>query len=287
MTVNELKRRTRRPLSTVALSALLVLSLAGAGSTWAPAGQAQSLLPPDALAPAERQRLLARRIGTILETAHYRRAVIDDRMSEAVYRRYLNSLDSQRSYLLASDVAEFDQWKLDFDDMIRSGNVERAFVMYARLQKRNRERIEHALSLLATEPDFTIEESFEFDREDAPWPSTSEELDELWRKRVKNDALSLALTGKEWSEIAETLTKRYERVLKRAEQVNSDEVFEIFMNAYARSFDPHSSYFSARNSEEYRIEMSLSYEGIGATLQSEDDYASIVNLLPGDRKSVV
>src|SRR5690606_36145502 len=126
--------RTRRPLSTVALSALLVLSLAGAGSTGAPAGRAQSLLPADALAPAERQRLLARRIGTILETAHYRRASIDDRMSAEVYQRYLDSLDGQRSYFLASDVAEFDNWKLRFDDMIQSGNVEPAFVMYARLQ---------------------------------------------------------------------------------------------------------------------------------------------------------
>ncbi len=281
MTANELKRRTRRPLTTVALSALLVLSLAGAGSTGAPAGQAQSLLPADALAPAERHRLLARRIGTLLESAHYRRASIDDTMSEQVYKRYLDSLDGQRSYFLASDVAEFDNWKRRFDDMMRSGNVEPAFVMYARLQQRNRERVEHALSLLASAPDFTVQEAFEFDREDAPWPTTAAELDELWRKRVKNDALSLALTGKEWPQIAETLTERYERVLKRAEQVTADEVFENVMNAYARAFDPHSNYFSARNSEEYRIEMSLSYEGIGATLQSEDDYASIVNLLPG------
>lgn len=281
MTVNELTRRTRRPLSTIAASALLALSLAVAGSTGAPAGQAESLLPEDALAPAERQRLLARRIGTILETAHYRRATIDDRMSAEVYERYLDSLDGQRSYFLASDVEEFDEWKLRFDDMIRSGNVEPAFVMYARLQQRNRERIAHALSLLQTEPDFTVRESFAFEREEAPWPTTKADLDELWRKRVKNDALSLALTGKPWSEIAETLTKRYERVLKRAEQVTADEVFENLMNAYARTFDPHSNYFSARNSEEYRIEMSLSYEGIGATLQSEDDYAQIVNLLPG------
>jgi carboxyl-terminal processing protease len=281
MTVNELTRRARRPLGTVAMSALLVLLLIGAGSTGAPAGQAQSLLPEGALAPPERQARTAKRIGSLLSTAHYSRAVIDDRMSQQVYKRYLDSLDSQRSYFLASDVAEFDQWKLAFDDMIRTGNVEPAFVMYARLQQRNRERVEYALKLLETPPDFTLKESFEFDRKNAPWPSSTAELDELWRKRVKNDALSLALAGKEWPEIAETLRKRYERVLKRASQVTADEVFEILMNAYARSFDPHSSYFSPRNSEEYRIEMSLSYEGIGATLQSEDDYASIVNLIPG------
>jgi carboxyl-terminal processing protease len=281
MTVTELKRRSRRPAGTVGVSLLLVLALVGAGSTGAPAGQAPNLLPDGALAPAERHGRTAKRIGTMLETAHYRRAVIDDRMSEEIYQRYLDSLDGQRSYFLASDIAEFDRWKRDFDDMIRSGRVEPAFYMYARLQQRNRERIEHALSLLSIEPDFTINDGFEFDREDKPWPTSTAELDELWRKRVKNDALSLALTGKPWTENAETLKKRYERVLKRAEQVTADEVFENLMNAYARTFDPHSNYFSARNSEEYRIEMSLSYEGIGATLQSEDDYASIVNLIPG------
>ncbi len=281
MTVTELARRSRRPLGTLGLSALLVLSLIGAGSTGAPAGQAQSLLPENALAPSERHARTAKRIGTMLQSTHYRRVSIDDGMSGEIYQRYLDSLDGQRSYFLASDIAEFDRWKLQFDNMIQSGNVEPAFVMYARLQQRNRERIEHALTLLDTEPDFSRAETFEFERKKAPWPATKAELDELWRKRVKNDALTLALTGKPWAENAETLRKRYERVLKRAEQVTADEVFENLMNAYARTFDPHSSYFSARNSEEYRIEMSLSYEGIGATLQSEDDYASIVNLLPG------
>jgi carboxyl-terminal processing protease len=274
-------RRARRPLGTVALSALLVLSLVGAGSTGAPAGQAPTLLPEGALAPNEQHARTAKRIAAQLEANHYRRASIDDRMSPDIFQRYLDSLDGQRSYFLASDIAEFDKWKLQFDDMIRSGNVEPAFLMYARLQQRNRERIGHVLALLSTEPDFTLQESYDFDREKAPWAASTAELDELWRKRVKSDALSLALTGKPWAENTETLRKRYERVLKRADQVTSNEVFEMLMNAYTRTFDPHSSYFSARSSEEYRIEMSLSYEGIGATLQSEDDYASIVNLLPG------
>jgi carboxyl-terminal processing protease len=268
----------------LAISALLALLLAGPGSTVAPA--ASSLLPPGALAPTERQRLLARRIGTILEQAHYRRAAIDDRMSASIYQHYLDSLDSQRSYFLASDVAEFDSWKGRFDDMIKSGDVEPAFLMYARFQQRNRERIQYARDLLVKEPDWTAKESFEFDREKTPWPASTEELNELWRKRVKSDGLSLVLAGKTWTEATDTLKQRYERVRKRSDQVTADEVFENLMNAYARTFDPHSNYFSARNSEEYRIQMSLSYEGIGATLQTEDDYASIVNLLPGGPAAV-
>jgi carboxyl-terminal processing protease len=284
MTFNHTSRRPRRPLGWLAISALLALVLAGSGSSVAPA--ASSLLPPGALAPTERQRLLARRIGTILEQAHYRRASIDDRMSVDIYQHYLDSLDGQRSYFLASDIAEFSAWKERFDDMIRSGDVEPAFLMYARFKQRNRERIQYARDLLAKEPDWSVKETFEFDREKAPWPATADELNELWRKRVKSDGLSLMLAGKTWLEATETLKQRYERVQKRSDQVTGDEVFENLMNAYARTFDPHSNYFSARNSEEYRIQMSLSYEGIGATLQTEDDYASIVNLLPGGPAAV-
>ncbi|MGD1976058.1 MAG: carboxy terminal-processing peptidase, partial [Gammaproteobacteria bacterium] len=129
--------------------------------------------------------------------------------------------------------------------------------------------------------DFSVDEVYEFDRSEAPWGTTSEELDDLWRKRVKNDALSLLLAEKNWEETSDILRKRYDRVLKRTEQINSDDVFEAFMNAYSHTLDPHSSYFSPRNSEEYRIQMSLSYDGIGASLQTEDDYVSILNVIPG------
>ena len=117
--------------------------------------------------------------------------------------------------------------------------------------------------------------------EHSPWAASQAELDDLWRKRVKNDALSLMLTDKTWAETREVLRKRYERVAKRSEQVTADDVFENFMNAFAHVFDPHSSYFSPRNSEEYRIQRSLSYEGIGASLQSIDDYVTIMEILPG------
>ncbi|MEO0975315.1 MAG: S41 family peptidase, partial [Pseudomonadota bacterium] len=127
-------------------------------------------------------------------------------------------------------------------------------------------------------------ESYYFDREDQPWARTASELDEIWRQRVKNDALSLMLTGKEWEGddgVASTLRKRYERVLRRTSQLTADEVFESFMNAYADTLDPHSNYFSPRNTEEYRIQMSLSYEGIGASLQLRDDYVTVMNIIAG------
>ena len=182
-------RTFRRPLGWIAASALGLLVLAGGSSTNAPAAAATPL-PQGAVAPAERQRLLARRIGSILEEAHYRRASIDDRMSAQVFDRYIEALDGQRSYFLASDIAEFTAYQNRFDDMIRSGELEPAFLVFARFQQRNRERIRQALALLDTEPNWTLDEQFEFDREKSAWPANAAELDEIWRKRVKSDGLS-------------------------------------------------------------------------------------------------
>ena len=233
------------------------------------------------LNPTERHGKVARLVGSMFERSHYRQAPVNDPVSSLVLDRYLESLDGARSYFLASDIAEFERYRYQLDDAVTTGRVDPAFAIYNRFQERNRERIKHALSLLDVEPDFTIDESFEFDREDAPWAASRAELDELWRKRVKNDALSLLLADKTWPEARDVLRKRYDRVLKRSEQITADDVFENFMNAFAHVFDPHSSYFSPRNSEEYRIQMSLSYEGIGASLQLVDDFVTVVEILPG------
>jgi carboxyl-terminal processing protease len=274
----------RRPSGLLAALALATLALVLVSSAPNPASAAP--LPQGAITPTDRQRAIARKVGTILEEAHFSRAAIDDRMSAEVYDRYLDFLDGQRSYFLASDLAEFAPSRLRFDDMIRTGDIEPAYAIFARFQERNRQRMQFALAQLANEPDWTIEESFEFERDKAPWPTSNAEMGELWRKRVKNDALSLVLTGKNWAEASDILRKRYERVLKRVDQISPDDVFENLMNAYARTFDPHSSYFSPRNSEEYRIQMSLNYEGIGASLQLVDDYVTIMNVIEGGPAAV-
>lgn len=270
---------SRRPTALLAFTVVLTALLTVGSSSRLTANT--SLLPPGALAPTARERMIARQVGSLLEEAHYSKLEIDDGLSPRVMDKFINGLDGQRSYFLASDIAEFETHRLRFDDMIRTGDIEPAYLIFARYQQRNRERVQHALALLDREPDFSLNESFEFDREDAPWAKDSAELDELWRKRVKNDAISLLLTNKTWAEARDVLRTRYERVLKRADQVKPEEVFELFLNAYARTFDPHSSYFSPRNSEEYKIQMSLNYEGIGASLQLVDEYVTIMNLIEG------
>ena len=270
---------SRRPTALLAFTVVLTALLAVGSSSRLTANT--SLLPPGALAPTARERMIARQVGSLLEEAHYSKLKIDDNLSSRVMDRFIDGLDGQRSYFLASDIAEFETHRLRFDDMIRTGDIEPAYLIFARYQQRNRERVQHALALLDTEPDFSLDERFEFDRESAPWAKDSSELNELWRKRVKNDAISLLLTNKTWAEARDVLRTRYERVLKRADQVKPEEVFELFLNAYARTFDPHSSYFSPRNSEEYKIQMSLNYEGIGASLQLIDEYVTIMNLIEG------
>jgi carboxyl-terminal processing protease len=272
--------------SIVATLAVLVLAQSSGSAARAPTAPAAAILPAGAIAPTDNQKATARKVGRILEEAHYSRAPIDKKMSEQVFNRYLDFLDGQRSYFLASDIAEFQAYKFKFDDMIRTGDVEPAYAIFARFQQRNRERIQHAIGFLAKEPDWTLNENFEFERQKAAWPATEADMNELWRKRVKNDALSLMLTGKQWPEVSDMLKKRYDRVLKRVDQVTPEDVFENLMNAYARSFDPHSSYFSPRNSEEYRIQMSLNYEGIGASLQLIDDYVTIMNVIEGGPAAV-
>ncbi|NDE00935.1 MAG: hypothetical protein EBZ91_04090 [Gammaproteobacteria bacterium] len=158
----------------LAVSAIAIGLLAIGGSSRLTANT--SVLPPGALAPSARERMIARQVGSLLEDAHYSRLKIDDALSPRVMDKFLDGMDGQRSYFLASDIAEFEAYRLRFDDMIRTGDIEPAYAMFARYQQRNRERVQYALSLLDTEPDFKLDEQFEFDREGAAWPATKAEL---------------------------------------------------------------------------------------------------------------
>ena len=266
----------------VCASAVGLAALLGAAMT-PPAPPASAVA---ILAPTEQESYVARRVADIVAHEHYRRAPLDDHLSSLILDRYLDTIDGARSYFLASDIADFEKYRYQLDDAIKTGDVEPAFVMFRRYQQRSRERMAYAIELLSKKPDFEVDENFNFDREKEPWPSNAAEMNELWRKRVKNDALSLIITGKQWPEVVDVLRKRYEHVAKRMDQSKPDDVFEAFMNSFVLSLDPHSNYFSARNSDEYNIQMSLSYEGIGASLQSTDDYVTVMDVIPGGPAAV-
>ncbi len=271
------RQPSRRPLAALlATGALLAL-----GSLAQAASAAEAVIPPGSLAPTERQSMVARRVGSILEQMHYSHERINRAMSSRVFDLYLQFLDSQHSYFLASDIAAFQRWRYSFSGMIHTGNIAPAYAIFARFQQRDRERMRYALALLASEPSWTVDEQYTFDRTHAPWPADPAAMNDLWRKRVKNDELSLMLAGKTWQQATALLRKRYEHVLTRIGQVSSEDVFEELMNAYARTFDPHSSYFDPRDSEEYRIQMSLNYDGIGAQLELVNDYVTVTNVIQG------
>jgi carboxyl-terminal processing protease len=267
----------------VCAGAVGLAALLGAAMTPSPAvpAAASAAAAGTVLAPTEQENYVARRVADIVAREHYRRAPLDDHLSSLILDRYLDAIDGSRSYFYASDIAEFERYRYELDDAIKAGDVEPAFVIFRRYQQRSRERMAYAVELLSKKPDFDIDESFNFDREKEPWPANSAEMNELWRKRVKNDELSLVIAGKQWTEAADVLRKRYEHVAKRMDQSKPEDVFEAFMNAFVLSLDPHSNYFSARNSEEYNIQMSLSYEGIGASLQLTDDYVTVIDVIAG------
>jgi carboxyl-terminal processing protease len=261
------------------ISAMLAAMLAATGSSDAPAATAPA--SDGRLHPSTRQRALAPRIAQLLEQVHLNRAPIDDAVSARVLDRYLDVLDGQHSYFTAADIKSFEPLRDQFDDMIHTGRIEPAFDIFTLYQQRYRERVRFAIDSLAVEPDWTVDESYQYDRKKQPWARDAAELDGLWRKRVKFDALSLMLAGKTWAEAVPVLRKRYQRVLTRIDQIKADEAFELLMNSYAAVCDPHTNYFSPVNTEENRIQMSLSYEGIGASLSLTDDLVTITELLSG------
>jgi len=256
----------------LAVIAIATLSAASTGRT---------VLGDEHLVPDARHEKIGQLVTEFVQKSHYQDVSVDDDLSSRVLDKYVKALDNNRMYFLESDVAAFEQYRYLLDDMVRSEPLLPVFEMFDIYRTRVRERLNFALLQLESEPDFTIDEEYTFDREDLPWATTTAELDEIWRKRVKNDALGLTLAEKDWEETQEILHKRYTRFLKRMDQAKSDDVFETFMNAFAHTLDPHSSYLSPRNSEEYRIQMSLSYFGIGASLQIEDDYVMVINIIPG------
>lgn len=258
----------------------------GAATFIVAVGAFANVKPITPLQMAERHPLISRNVTKLIEEYHYSRQRLDNSLSSAVLDQFLDTLDRNRIYFLASDIASFGRYRYEMDDRARSGELEPIFDIFNLFRDRVQERVTYAISLLETEPDYTLDEEYRWDRTELSWPSTEEEMHEIWRLRVKSDALSLIMAGKTWAEAAETLLERYERVNNDIADLDADNVFETFMNAVAHTMDPHSNYLSPQESEEYRIEMSLSYEGIGATLQSEDDLVRVINIIPGGPASL-
>ena len=228
------------------------------------------------------QHYYASNIATrFLTNFHYKRTRLDDSLSEQIFDNYLKLLDPSRIYFLQSDIDDFEGYREQMDDALRHSDLASAYDIFNRYTDRVLDRIAFARERVTQPFDFTIDEYYQYDREDEPWAKDRAELDELWRKRVKNDYLRLKLTDKEPDAIVETLQDRYDNLERRIRELNSDDVFQFFMNAFAASIEPHTAYLSARNSENFEISMKLSLEGIGALLGRDSEYTTISRVVPG------
>lgn len=233
------------------------------------------------LTPEAQHETASKRVTSRFTRSHYKHFSLNDQFSQAIFDRYVGMLDYNRNIFTQADVDSFNKWAKLVDDQLKSGENQIAFDIYNQSIKRRYERFEYALSLLDKEMSFDTDESIELDRSEADWPKDRAELDELWRKRVKYDALNLKLTGKDWQEIKDVLGKRYNNALKRMTQTHNEDAFQLYMNAFAREVDPHTSYLSPRSADQFQTEMNLSLEGIGAVLQMTDDYTVIRSLVAG------
>jgi len=223
-------------------------------------------------------------IARQLQFTHYRSLGINTELSEEVFDAYLKYLDSQRIYLTQQDLNQFTQVRDQLGQALKTGQLQPGFNIYNVVQQRIIERLQFALSLInqgIDKLDFSQDESILLDRAEAPWAKDKEALDQLWTKRIKNAVLAQRLNGTDDDTIAENLRRRYESQLKRAYQARSEDAFQSYMNAFTSIWDPHTSYFSPRTSENFNINMSLSLEGIGAVLQADNEYTKVVRLVPG------
>lgn len=240
----------------------------------------QSLEIPQ-LKPLLEQSQAAHITAEVLTRYHYKPVKLDDTSSVKIFDNYLKSLDGQRVFFLQADINQFYEAKTKLDDAILKEDLSIPFAIFNRYQQRVIERTTYARSLLKKGFSFDKVEGYQYAREKAAWAQSQDEINDLWRKRVKNDWLRLKMAGKDDKSIVNTLDKRYENTLSSISKIKNDDVFQSFMNAYTLTVDPHTNYFGVRASEDFDISMKLSLVGIGAVLQEKDEYTIIRELVTG------
>lgn len=272
---NKIKKVTPAAIVFVLFFSLLS---AGTGAIY----QYNSFSDTTQLAPKPVYADEAKLVVRILSNFHYRSLEMNDSLSSVILDEYIKALDNNKSYFLASDIQEFEKYRYLIDDYTKNGNLEPAYTIYSVFLQRFNERMQYVQdNLIHADYDFTIEESYDTDRSDNPWLNSTEEMNDLWRKVVKSQVLSLKLSDREDKEIRENIEKRYERFRKSLTQNTSEDVFEVYMNTVASSYDPHTNYFSPRTSDRFKQSMSLSLEGIGARLQTDNDFTKVIQVIPG------
>ena len=233
------------------------------------------------LKPDMQQSVVAKSLVELIENFHYQKVVVDDAFSSIVFDEYLKALDGGKSYFLQSDIVDFEKFRLTMDDDVRSGDLSVPFYIFNVYQKRYNDRVNFALKEIEKKFNFTSNDTYTYDREKLPWLKSESESNSLWSKRIKYEMLNLRITGTEEAKIKETMKKRYLNLISQSTKFNQQDVFQIFMNSFTGTVDPHTSYFVPNRAQEFNEDLARTFEGIGASLQLENEVVKIAAIIPG------
>jgi carboxyl-terminal processing protease len=233
------------------------------------------------LKPTETQKKVERLVFGILSNYHYRKIVVNDSLSSKIYDAYIKELDPNKVFFIASDIEDLEKFRFTIDEQLSLGDLSSAFQIYNLYQTRSKERYAFIQSILNKSFDFNLDESYQPNRDKAVWAKTEEELNDFWRRDIKRQLLDWKIGGKADSTAMREMKDRYTRSEKYMARTKSEDVFQVFMNAYTESIDPHTSYMIPKAAQEFNKDMAQSFEGIGATLRLEGDYVTIQDLVPG------
>ena len=233
------------------------------------------------LKPDAQQAIVAKELVTLIENYHYKKVTLNDSLSSVVFDRYLKALDANRTYFLQTDIKDFEQYRTKMDDDLRDGDLSAAFYIFNVYQKRYTDHLKFAVAQLNNKFDFSNNETYTYDREKMPWFATETEANDLWRKRIKYDLLNLDLTVNDEEKNKKTLKQRYNNLLSQLSKTNNQDVFQLIMNSFTEAVDPHTSYFVPNMAQQFNEDLSRTLEGIGASLQLENEVVKISSLIPG------
>ena len=273
----QLAKRALLFFSTLCFTMLLLGSIAQAQSK-----DINSSTPE--LTPNLQQAIAGVHVVQLLSRSHYRKVPLNSANMKKVFDRYLDSLDPNRSFFLQSDIKQFEPYRKKLGHYLKEGNLKPAFIIFNRYKELAEERTQFMLKQLdqgIDDLDLDSQEELVIERKDEPWLADKRAQHDLWTKQFKDNVLTQKLNNKTDKEIITQLHRRNTNLLRRLRQTKSEDVFQTFINAYAGIYDPHTQYFSPQSAENFDINMSLSLEGIGAVLSSEDEYTKVVSIVSG------
>ncbi|SFC11943.1 carboxyl-terminal processing protease [Marinospirillum celere] len=240
--------------------------------------------PLTELEPSSSQRQVAKEITRLLTYQHFADITLGSELEKQTLENYLKQLDPSKALLVRSEAEALLKRTDELEAALLEGKLEFAYEIYVEITGRHQERLEQNLMLLREQLDqfdFESDQRFQADRRELEWPETQEEIDTYWQQRLTHELLSLMDAEQSIEEARDLLVRRYENRLNRLRQTNSNDVFQSFMNAFTTTIDPHTGYMTPRSSDSFNIQMKLSLEGIGAMLQTDNEYTKVVSLVPG------